>query len=228
MGEVTHVGFAFSCCVTQLTTRRTHHPPSVCMMHVGSLVTLHLLNPQASLPRLQDEERRLRAVIAASIAAAASDPAPLQDSSNRPGTPGGGSRPGTAGTLARPGTAASTACGTTARRSEWRMRMCLSSPTWRRVLWCHVLSLAYNRDPNNDIRPLCAGVAGSVMCPRALSSTGGLVVSATDRFTTYPYRPAAMAAEMNLRQVKRAGHATQTCSMRRAAYCCVVVLTVLV
>jgi hypothetical protein len=59
------------------------------------------------------------------------------------------------------------------------------------------------------------------MCPGALSSTGGLVVSATDRFTTYPYRPAAMAAEMNLRQVKRAGHATQTCSMRRTATCCV-------
>lgn len=110
------------------------HPSSlsVCMMH--SLATLHLHHLQASLPRLQDEERRLRAAIAASIAAAASDPAPLQDSSNRPGTSGGGSRPGTAGTLARPGTAATTACGTTARRSEWRMRMCLSSPTC--VLHC--------------------------------------------------------------------------------------------
>ncbi len=30
-----HPGFAFSCCVTQLTTRGTHHPPSVCMMHFG-------------------------------------------------------------------------------------------------------------------------------------------------------------------------------------------------
>jgi hypothetical protein len=121
------------------------HPSSPVCVHdafwgpLSPSTSIH--NPQASLPRLQDEERRLRAAIAASIAAAGSDPAgpaPLQDSSNRPGTSGGGSRPGTAGTLARPGTAASTACGTTARRSEWRMRMCLSSPTWRRVMCSHV------------------------------------------------------------------------------------------